>query len=559
MAVDIFSFSKSKPINLEEALNGIIHDYRLTFPFKDWQGDSISTPANILPVRFGENSLEGAFINEGLVRYSVGFFDIDKEAYYWYSSKSGLSKQDRNNSSLYLPVNFSDSYIILDTENNGQSTPNNGLYATFGIVNEDQNWPLILMYLDDQSNHRFIGLYYDPREKMIQSYCLLDDLYNKQMAELFFLDIYISHITSVGDNVASNKVINPIEKKTVPPTAKEKMDCSSIESIVEELKKDVKGQDEALYSVAESLYLFMQQVENPGVRLPLGHNLFMGSSGVGKTTTARVFAHKAGLPFVLTSAGDTSAPGYVGVSFTSVLDSIASQTDEYSPFGIVVIDECDKLVDDEQSSNNFFARRKQEMLLGWMDGVEVAVNKNGKPYRMSTENLLFICLGAFEGFGGDALARIISKRIGGSLEKEVSGFGRSVSAPSIRENIFKEIIPEDLIKYGFREELVGRLSYITVFNQLTLEDKVDILRNSNSSVIKRYENLFRLKGYTLKIYPETYRVIASKSPVKTGARGLVSISRKVFSEIVRNPQSYADANREIIITPEKAEKLFQKR
>jgi len=336
------------------------------------------------------------------------------------------------------------------------------------------------------------------------------------------------------------------------------VDCSSIKSIVEELKKDVIGQDEALYSAAEGLYLFMQQVENPNICLPWGHNLFIGPSGVGKTTTARIFAHKAGLPFVLTSVGDTSAPGYKDVSFTSVLDALASQTTEHSPFGIVVIDECDKLVDDEQSFDNFFAKRKQEMLLSWMDGVEVNVSDGKATGRMNTENLLFICLGAFEGYGGDALARIIYKRIGGSLEKEISGFGRSRSASKIKENVLKGIIPEDLIKYGFREELVGRLSYITVFNQLTLENKVDILKNSNLSIIRKYENLFSLKGYTLKIDPETYSVIASKSSVKTGARGLVGISKKLFSEIVRDPQNYANSKKEIIITPKKAERLLLK-
>ena len=405
---DLFSISVSKKISMEEALSGIVHDSRFVFPFNDSQGNFTSSPVNILPVRFEQNSLEGLFLKDGLARSPFGFFDeesIEKSCYI-NSKENWLEKQEKDPSLLYLPIKFSESFIIVGANKNGKFTPFRNIpYATFGLGEE--NWPLILMYQDEKSNYLFKGLYYDDQMDNIKVYDRISDpLESNEVANLFIHNMYISLITSLRNRGNSGKLPDisstSITKKPSKVKTKEKIDFSSVDSIVQELKKDIKGQDEALYSFADDIYLYMQQIENPRIKLPWGHHLFMGPSGVGKTTTARVFAEKAGLPFVLSSAGDTSAPGYVGVSFTSILENIASKINEQSPYGIVVIDEADKLVDDDQSHDNFFARRKQEILLGWTDGVEVNIGMGNKTSRiLDTKNLLFMLLGAFEGYGGD--------------------------------------------------------------------------------------------------------------------------------------------------------------
>ena len=562
MAEDLFSFGSNKSITLEEALKGIVYDNRFVFSLNDTQGNLLSTPGNLLPTKFGENSLEGIFLKDGqLIKSAFGLFDIEspEKACYWYSVKGGFSKQERNSSSLYLPIKFSNSCVTLGFNKDGQFLPvRSSPYVTFGLDSEGNNWPLILMYKDDKKNYKFRGLYYDDEKDYIKYYDRINDIDSNQTAELFIHNLYISILTSLKKGT-SNK-INITDKKISKIIVKEQMDCSSVKSIIQELKKDVMGQEEALFSASRHFYYYMKRFQNPEVVLPTGHLFFMGPSGSGKTTTAKIFAKKAGIPFARVNASDGSTPGYKDTSFTTVLDTIAQETEDYAPYGIVVVDEVDKLVSDEGSIDNFFAKRKQEILLGWIDtdGIEVTVNGGNKFRKMSTANLLFICLGAFEGYGGDTLARIISKRIGGSLEKEISGFGRTIAASESEENIFKKIIPQDLIKYGLREEMVGRLPFITVFDQLTVEDKIQILQNSNLSQIKAYENFFNLEGFVLKIDPAIYPLIAKKSPVKTGARGLVKVCEELFADITMNPGSFANSNKEIIITALEAEKILSR-
>jgi len=270
--------------------------------------------------------------------------------------------------------------------------------------------------------------------------------------------------------------------------------------------------------------------------------LMIGPTGVGKTYMIKLIAQKLGVPFVKGDATKFSETGYVGGDVEDLVRDLvheANEDIELAEHGIIYIDEIDKIA----SAHNFIGHDVsrtgvQRALLKPMEETEVDLKvphdpisqiqaiehyrRTGKRERkvVNTKNILFIMSGAFSD-----LAEIIKKR----LQKQGIGFEADVSSREVQWDILKEVRPQDLIEFGFESEFVGRLPVIVVFDELTKDDLVEILKNPNNPIILSKRLDFKAYGIEIKFEEKALEVIAERAAhERTGARGLVSAIERVL-------------------------------
>ncbi|HIC85998.1 MAG TPA: AAA family ATPase, partial [Desulfobacterales bacterium] len=270
--------------------------------------------------------------------------------------------------------------------------------------------------------------------------------------------------------------------------------------------------------------------------------LMIGPTGVGKTYMIKLIAQKLGVPFVKGDATKFSETGYVGGDVEDLVRDLvheANEDIELAEHGIIYIDEIDKIA----SAHNFIGHDVsrtgvQRALLKPMEETEVDLKvphdpisqiqaiehyrRTGKRERkvVNTKNILFIMSGAFSD-----LAEIIKKR----LQKQGIGFEADVSSREVQWDILKEVRPQDLIEFGFESEFVGRLPVIVVFDELTKDDLVEILKNPNNPIILSKRLDFKAYGIEIKFEEKALEMIAERAAhERTGARGLVSAIERVL-------------------------------